>query len=166
MLCQWGNTHKKPKQTNWEGVYPGQVTQTGQRNILHHRTLCPVRELRAVTQKHDWPGFRGRSLTSVSGWWAIAFCITWFSHNIIIINIVIIISSSSSNCSGSILFNFQLLNCSHLNIQILLWFFSPVYQSGGKEMGGWIRGCVVFHLLLGLNNNNITVSPAVSTHFW
>ena len=59
---------------SWEGAEPGQLTRTSQRGIPYHGTSCPVYKLGGV-------GREGRitARASVSGWWAIALCITCLS---------------------------------------------------------------------------------------
>ena len=113
----------------WEGTQPGQLTQTGQRNIPYHVMSCPVYKLRGVGLVGDCCS--GTNRASVSEWWAIALCITCFvySNSFFIIFIII-----------SIFFLSVLLNCLYLNPQVLLFFqFSPPSHWGGgsEQVAAW-----------------------------
>jgi len=66
----------------------------------------------------------------VSGWWAIALCITRFVYSIIIVVTIIIISPFA-----------VLLNCLYLNPRVLLFFpfSSPSHRCGerSERMAAW-----------------------------
>jgi len=122
-LCWLGRCTRR-----WEGAQPGQLTQTGQRDIPY----CMM----------SWSAYKlGRKLARCcdccleSGWaspsegWTIALCITYFVYSTTII--IIIISSFT------VLFNYL-----YLTPWTLLGFFprfsSPSHQQGGvsKQLHG------------------------------
>lgn len=96
--------HKKPG-----GVWPGQLTQTGQRDIPYHRMSCPVYKLGGVGQKLSISAQEGEGHWSVDGeqlYWALF-------HFVPLGFIPLFLSSFSLLLYFTL---FQLLNRSDLNL--------------------------------------------------
>lgn len=74
-----------------EGAQLGQMIQKDQRDIPHHGTVMPSKLIGANTLKGGQSGFRKGALASVSSWWTIAMCITFFFpfyyryHNLVLL---------------------------------------------------------------------------------
>jgi len=120
---------------SWEGTQPGQLIQTGQRDIPHHMVSCSVHKLGELARDQrsllrDRLGISQRVVT--------ALCITCFVC-------ITIISSLAF-----------LLNCLYLNSSVLVFFFFFIFfillpnPVRGREESKQLRGS---SCQLGLNHD-------------
>jgi len=122
---------------SWERTQLGQLTQTGQRDILYHMASCSEYKLGGV-------GWAGIAAQEQAGYWLsdgeqMHPCITCFVYSVITVLSSFVI----------------LLIYLYLNPRVSLFFFNSPPTScrvgGGREQ---TSGCMVLSCWLGLNHNS------------